>query len=73
MGMEAVEKYRENPAVYVVGYSLDKTFWDVYLKEIIREEGKLNEMEANSTSSNSGSSISDMFRSSKRRDGAGQD
>jgi len=71
MGKDAVRKYSENPAVYVVGYNLDKAFWDVYLKEIIREEDTTNEMEA--TASNNGPSISDMFRSSKRTDRSGQD
>ena len=69
MGKDAVKKYRENPAVYVVGYNLDKAFWDVYLKEIIREEDTTNE---EATADNS-PSISDMFRSSKRTDRAGQD
>jgi hypothetical protein len=70
MGKDAVRKYRENPAVYVVGYSLDKTFWDTFLEEKVREEDALNEMEA---TADNGPSISDMFRSSKRTDRSGQD
>ena len=70
MGKDAVRKYRENPAVYVVGYSLDKTFWDTFLEEKVREEDALNEMEA---TTDNGPSISDMFRSSKRTDRSGQD
>lgn len=70
MGKDAVRKYRENPAVYVVGYSLDKTFWDTFLEERVREEDAINEMEA---TANNGPSISDMFRSSKRTDRSGQD
>jgi len=69
MGMEAVRKYRENPEVYVVGYGLDKSFWDTYLKEIIRSEGDTPNEEATAVSNNS-PSISDMFRSSKRTDGS---
>lgn len=70
MGKDAVRKYRENPAVYVVGYSLDKTFWDTFLEEKVREEDAINE---EATASDNGPSISDMFRSSKRTDGSGQD
>lgn len=70
MGKDAVRKYRENPAVYVVGYSLDKTFWDIFLEEKVREEDAINEVEA---TANNGPSISDMFRSSKRTDRSGQD
>jgi len=68
MGKDAVRKYRENPAVYVVGYSLDKIFWDMFLEEKVREEDTTDE-EANASSDN-GPSISDMFRSSKRTDGS---
>ena len=70
MGKDAVRKYRENPAVYVVGYSVDKTFWDTFLEEKVREEDAINE---EATASDNGPSISDMFRSSKRTDGSGQD
>lgn len=70
MGKDAVRKYRENPAVYVVGYSLDKIFWDTFLEEKVREEDAINEMEA---TADNGPSISDMFRSSKRTDRSGQD
>ena len=70
MGKDAVRKYRENPAVYVVGYSLDKTFWDTFLEEKVRKEDAINEVEA---TANNGPSISDMFRSSKRTDRSGQD
>ena len=70
MGKDAVRKYRENPAVYVVGYSLDKTFWDTFLEEKVREEDAINE---EATASDNGPSISDMFRSSKRTDRSGQD
>jgi hypothetical protein len=69
MGKDAVRKYRENPAVYVVGYSLDKTFWDTFLEEKVREEDAINE----EATADNGPSISDMFRSSKRTDGSGQD
>ncbi len=32
MGRNAIMKYRENPALFVVGYELDKEFWDTLLK-----------------------------------------
>jgi hypothetical protein len=32
MGKKAINKYRENPEQYIVGYELDKEFWDALLK-----------------------------------------
>ena len=68
-------KYRENPALFVVGYELDKEFWDTLLR--VGEE--YNEEFAKDTTTKR--SLSDQFRSSKRRDngpstnddGAGKD
>ena len=30
MGKDAVDKYRENPQAFIVGYEEDKEFWDSY-------------------------------------------
>ena len=66
MGKNAINKYREDPATFVVGYDLDKKFWDALLRvgeeyedeEIVEDTGpKL--------------SISDRFRTSKRRSDSG--
>jgi hypothetical protein len=32
MGKAAIDKYRENPALYIVGYELDREFWDTLLR-----------------------------------------
>jgi hypothetical protein len=62
MGKAAINKYRENPAQYVVGYKRDRQFWDTLLRvgeedyeeEVVEDTGpKL--------------SISDRFRTSKQR------
>ena len=62
MGKAAIGKYRDNPALYIVGYKLDTDFWDTLLgvgedytdEEIVEDTGpKL--------------SLSDQFRSSKRK------
>ena len=62
MGRSAIKKYREDPATFVVGYADDKVFWDTLLRvgeeytdeEVVEDTGpKL--------------SISDRFRSTKRR------
>ena len=63
MGKAAIGKYRGNPALYVVGYEQDTDFWDTLLgvgedytdEEIIADTGPRL-------------SLSDQFRSSKRRD-----
>ena len=66
MGKRAIDKYREDPATFVVGYSTDKQFWDTLLRvgeeyndeEVVEDTGpKL--------------SISDRFRSTKRRGDTG--
>ena len=66
MGKAAVNKYRENPSLFVVGYNLDKEFWDAFLKAV--EE--TNEVQEDTGPS---ISVSDMFRSSKRTNRSGQD
>ena len=76
MGKKAIAKYRENPEVFIVGYELDKKFWDALLK-VEEEEHEVLEALANDEPK---LSISDRFRSSKRRnksdlrdDGSGKD
>jgi len=32
MGKAAIKKYRESPALYIVGYETDKAFWDTLLR-----------------------------------------
>ena len=63
MGKKAIDKYRENPATFVVGYEEDKEFWDTLLR--VGEEYEEDEeivVEDNTPRL----SISDRFRSSKR-------
>lgn len=60
MGREAIQKYRENPTVFVVGYNQAPEFWDTLLKE--REQ---TDEEQTQIAVVRGPSISDMFRSSK--------
>ena len=77
MGKRAIDKYRENPSMFVVGYAGDKEFWDALLR--VGEEYKDEEIVLEDTTPKL--SISDRFRSSKRRrdgpsvdnDGAGKD
>ena len=62
MGKAAISKYRGNPALYIVGYEQDTDFWDALLgvgedyadEEVIADTGPRL-------------SLSDQFRSSKRR------
>jgi hypothetical protein len=65
MGRNAIMKYRENPALFVVGYELDKEFWDTLLR--VGEE--YNEEFVKDTTTKR--SLSDQFRSSKRRPDSG--
>ena len=75
MGKKAINKYRENPEQYIVGYELDREFWDALLKA---EEGT-DEITAQLEDDTPKLSLSDRFRSSKRRnnelrdDGSGED
>ena len=61
MGKNAIMKYRENPDLFVVGYELDKEFWDTLLR--VGEEYNEEFVEDTTTKR----SLSDQFRSSKRR------
>lgn len=76
MGKKAINKYRENPELYIVGYELDKKFWDALLA-VEEEDYEVLQALADDEPK---LSISDRFRSSKRRDksdlrndGAGED
>ena len=62
MGKNAINKYRENPATFVVGYAEDKEFWDTLLR--VGEEYEDEEVVMEDTTPKL--SISDRFRSSKR-------
>ena len=65
MGRNAIKKYREDPALFVVGYELDKAFWDTLLQ--VGEEYDEAFIEVTTTKR----SLSDQFRSSKRRSNTG--
>ena len=65
MGRNAIKKYREDPATVVVGYNLDKKFWDTLLQ--VGEEHDEAFVEVTTTKR----SLSDQFRSSKRRGDTG--
>lgn len=62
MGKKAIDKYRENPEQYIVGYELDKIFWDALLKV---EEEEYDTLKALADTGPK-LSLSDRFRSSKR-------
>ena len=63
MGKAAINKYRDSPALYIVGYELDTEFWDTLLRV-----GEEDTDEAVIEDSTPKLSISERFRSSKRRD-----
>ena len=61
MGKAAIKKYRESPALYIVGYETDKAFWDTLLR--VGEEDTDEEIFEDDTPK---LSLSERFRSSKR-------
>ena len=63
MGRAAINKYRDNPELFIVGYKLEKDFWDALLR--VGEEDTDEELVQDSTPK---LSLSERFRSSKRRD-----
>jgi hypothetical protein len=63
MGKAAIKKYRESPALYIVGYETDQAFWDTLLR--VGEEDTDEEIVEDNTPK---LSLSERFRSSKRRD-----
>ena len=62
MGKAAINKYRDSPALYIVGYELDIEFWDTLLRV-----GEEDTDEAVIEDDAPKLSISERFRSSKRR------
>ncbi len=61
MGKAAIKKYRESPALYIVGYETDQAFWDTLLR--VGEEDTDEEIVEDNTPK---LSLSERFRSSKR-------
>jgi len=61
MGKAAIKKYRESPALYIVGYETDQAFWDTLLR--VGEEDTDEEIVEDTTPK---LSLSERFRSSKR-------
>jgi len=61
MGRAAIQKYRDNPSVYIVGYILDIKFWNILLR-VGEEDTDEGIIEDNAPRL----SLSDRFRSSKR-------
>ena len=59
IGREAFEKYRSNPAVYIVGYAQDVHFWN----QLLRIGRKLKDVPKNDDRP----SLSDRFRRNSRR------
>jgi len=67
MGKKAVDKYRENPDVFIVGYEDNKKFWNKLLR--IGEDLTDETIEHKKESTNSGGdtrSLSERFRSTRR-------
>jgi len=65
MGKDAINKYRQHPQIYIVGYEADKLFWDTLLRigeDLSNEENKAK-VAANSVDNRS---ISERFRSTRR-------
>lgn len=74
MGQDAVTKYRSNPESFIVGYKENKTYWDVLLR--IGEDLTDEVAKAATTNSRDSRSISEQFRSTRRRvqpDGPAED
>ena len=61
MGKAAINKYKDNPALYIVGYKQDIDFWDALLR--VGEEDTDEELVQDDTPR---LSLSEQFRSSKR-------
>ena len=61
MGKAAIKKYRESPALYIVGYETDQEFWNTLLR--VGEEDTDEETIEDDTPK---LSLSERFRSSKR-------
>jgi len=64
MGKAAIDKYREHPEVYIVGYETDKVFWDTLLR--IGEDLSDEETKAKANVVSDSRTISQRFRSTRR-------
>ena len=65
MGKAAIDKYREHPEIYIVGYEPSKVFWDTLLRigeDLTDEETKAKVATVVSDSR----TISQRFRSTRR-------
>jgi hypothetical protein len=62
MGKAAINKYRESPTLYIVGYETDQEFWNTLLRV-----GEEDEDEETVEDDAPKLSLSERFRSSKRR------
>ena len=65
MGKDAIDKYRQHPQIYIVGYETDKEFWDTLLRigeDLSNEENKAK-VASNSRDTRS---ISERFRTTRR-------
>ena len=65
MGKDAIDKYRQHPQIYIVGYETDKEFWDTLLRigeDLSNEENKAKF----ANNSRDTRSISELFRSTRR-------
>lgn len=63
MGRDAIERYRESPEAFIVGYNDDPAFWDTLLRV---GEDLTDEREAKATTgSRDTRSLSDRFRSTR--------
>ena len=62
MGKAAINKYRDSPALFIVGYEEQKDFWDALLR--VGEEDTDEELVQDNTPK---LSLSEQFRSSKRK------
>ena len=64
MGKAAIDKYREHPEVYIVGYATDKVFWDTLLR--LGEDLSDEETKAKVATVSDSRTISQRFRSTRR-------
>jgi hypothetical protein len=65
MGKAAVDKYRENPKAFIVGYEEDKEFWDSLLRIGEDLTNEINEAKITINSRDT-RSVSERFRSTRR-------
>lgn len=64
MGKAAIDKYREHPEIYIVGYEPSKVFWDTLLR--IGEDLSDEETKAKVATVSDNRTISERFRSTRR-------